>query len=64
MYFRIKKITRIRQGRPQTPTKVPTIIDESLREKEEIGPNDGKIEEVTPKKQNQVTYNTCEYAYQ
>lgn len=49
MYFRTRKSTRIRQGKPQTPTNV-TILDESPIKKEEIGPDEGNIEEVTPPK--------------
>jgi len=50
MYFRTRKSITIRQGKPQTPTRVPIIIDESPSKKEEIGPNEGKFEEVTPPK--------------
>jgi len=48
MYFKTKKSTRIRKGKPQTHTRVPIIINESPRKKEETGPSEGKIEEVTP----------------
>lgn len=32
LYFRTKKSTRIRQGKPQTPTKVPIVIEESPKQ--------------------------------
>lgn len=40
----------ISQQKPQPPSKIPIIIDESASKKEEVGPSEGKIEEVsTPK---------------
>jgi len=50
LYFKTRNITKIRQGQPQPPTKVPTTIDESTSKREEVGPNEGKIEEVTSPK--------------
>jgi len=50
MYFITRKSTRIRQGKPQTPARVPIIIDESPKKNEEIGCSEGKIKEVTPPK--------------
>jgi len=48
MYFRTKKSIIIRKRKPQTPTRVPIIIYDSPRKKEEIRPSEGNIEEVTP----------------
>jgi len=48
MYFRTKKNTRIREGKPQIPTKFHIIINESPSKKEEIGPSEGNNQEVTP----------------
>jgi len=49
MYLGTRNTTKIRQGKPQTPKRVPIIIDESPSKKEEIGPSEVKIDEVTPK---------------
>jgi len=47
LYFKIMKSTRLRQGKPQPPIKVPITTEESTRNKEEVGPSEGKIEEIT-----------------
>ena len=46
LYFKTMKSTRINQGRLQTLTKAPIIIEESPSKKEEIGPTKRKVEEV------------------
>jgi len=38
LYFRIRKSTRIRQGRPKTPTKTQTVIEDSPKKKEKATP--------------------------
>lgn len=63
IHFRTKKSTRIRQGNPQTPTRVPIIIDESPSKQEELRPHGGKIKEVTPPRtKKKVTDSTYEQA--
>lgn len=47
LYFKIGRSTRIRQGKTQPPTKVPITIEESTSKKEEVGPDEGKIEEIS-----------------
>jgi len=37
-YFRTRKSTRIKKGRPQIPTKILIIIEDSLKEQEEVVP--------------------------
>jgi len=37
LYFKTRKSTRIRQSKPETPTKVPIIIEGSPSKKEEVG---------------------------
>lgn len=49
-YFKKRKSTRIRQGNPQPPSKIPIIIDESAKKKGEVRPSEGNIEEVTSPK--------------
>jgi len=49
-YFKTRKGTNIRKGKSQSPTKDPIIIDKSPSKKEEVGPSEGKIEEVIPPK--------------
>lgn len=47
LYFKTKKSTRIRQGKPHPPSKIPITIDESARKKGEVAFSEGNIEEVT-----------------
>jgi len=35
-YFRTRKSIRIRQGKPQTPTKIPIVIEDSPKQKEKM----------------------------
>jgi len=48
-YFRTRKSTRIKQGRPQIPTKILIIIEDSLKEQEAVVPLEKKEEEETSK---------------
>lgn len=36
LYFKTSKSTRIRQGKPQTPTKIPIVIQDSPKKQEKI----------------------------
>lgn len=36
LYFRTRKSTRIRQGKPQASTKIPIVIEDSPTQKEKI----------------------------
>lgn len=47
LYLKVMKSTRISQGKLENPLKVPITIDESTRKREELGPSEGNIEEVT-----------------
>lgn len=38
LYFRTRKSTRIRQGKPQTPTKIPIVIEDSPKQQEKMPP--------------------------
>lgn len=38
LYFRTINSTRIRKGRPQTPTKNPIVIEDSPKQKEKVDP--------------------------
>lgn len=46
LYFKMKKSTKIKQGRSKTPRKPPITIEESPSKKEEVGPTERKAEEV------------------
>lgn len=35
-YFKTRRSTRIKQGKPQTPTKTEIIVEDSPKEKEKI----------------------------
>lgn len=50
MYFRSRKSDRVKQGRPQIPTKNPITIEESQTKKGEIVLEDGNIQDVTSSK--------------
>jgi len=56
MYFRTMKSARVKQGRPQTSTNSPITIEGSPNKKEEIGPKEGNIQEVTSPKNTPMTY--------
>lgn len=56
MYFRTKKSARVKLGRPKTPTKSPIKIKKPPNRKYEIGPEEGKIQEVTSPKKSHVNY--------
>lgn len=51
LFFKTRKRTSIRQGKPQPHSKIPITIDESLGKKEEMRPIEGKNEEVTSPKE-------------
>jgi len=36
LYFRTRKSTRIRQGKPQTPTKIPIVIENSPKQQDKM----------------------------
>jgi len=36
LYFRTRKSARIREGKPQTPTKIPIFIEDSPKQKESM----------------------------
>ena len=56
MYFRTRKIQRVRQGKPQTLTKSPISIEESPKKDDEIRIEEGKVQEVTSPVRTLVTY--------
>ena len=58
MYFNTRKSARVKQGRPQTPTKSPTTIKQSPNKKDERGSDEGNIQEVTSPKKTPMTYTT------
>lgn len=47
LYFKTMECTRIKQGRTQAPTKAPIKIEESPSKKEDVGPTERNIDEVT-----------------
>jgi len=54
IYFKMRKSTRIKQGKPQPPSTIPISIDESVSHREEgLGQGNWKIEEATSLKANQ-----------
>jgi len=59
LYLGIRKSTRIRQGRPQTPTKTPIVIEDSLKQQEKAVPlrkkeGEGTSKQASPK--SPITY--------
>lgn len=59
LYFRTRMSTRIKQGRPQTPTKTPIVIADSPNKQEKEAPlkkneREGSSKQVSPK--SSVTY--------
>jgi len=47
LYLKKRKRTRKRQGKPQPPSKINITNEDSASKEEEVGPSEGKIEEVT-----------------
>ena len=59
LYFRTRKSTRIRKGRPQTPTKIPIVIEDSQKQQEKIpllekNKGEGSSGQASPK--SPITY--------
>lgn len=59
LYFKTRKITRIRHGKPQSPTKVPIFIEDSPKQQEKIAPliktqGEGSLAQISPK--SPITY--------
>lgn len=47
LYFKTRKSSRIKEGKPQNPTNTPIIIEESLSKIEELEPIEMKVDKVT-----------------
>lgn len=43
LYFKTRKSTKIKKGKPQTPTKAPITIEESPSKKEEVDSTERKV---------------------
>lgn len=59
LYFRTRKSTQTKQGRPQTRTKIPIIIEDSPKEQEKVVPLEKKEEEEKSKQafpKSPITY--------
>jgi len=59
LYFRTRKSTRIRKGRPQTPTKTPIFIEDLPKQQEKAVPlrkneGEGTSKQASPK--SPITY--------
>ena len=56
MYFRTRKIQRLRHGQPHTPTKIPITIQEAPKKDDEMRVEKGKLQDVTSPLRTPVTY--------